>query len=104
MTLNGSLAAPQYDGRSRWRIRKSAMVALRQCHRVGDMRRREFLGLIGGAGVLSVAVHAQQATMPVVGFLHGATPEAYAPQLAAFRKSLGEAGYSEGQNVTVELR
>src|SRR5262245_21088933 len=41
--------------------------------------------------------------MPVVGFLHAATPEAYASPMAAFRKSLG-AGYSEGQNVTIEFR
>jgi putative tryptophan/tyrosine transport system substrate-binding protein len=40
----------------------------------------------------------------VVGFLHGATPEGYVPMMAAFRKSLSEAGYSEGQNVTIELR
>jgi ABC-type uncharacterized transport system substrate-binding protein len=70
----------------------------------GQLKRREFITLLGGAAVMSVAAHAQQATMPVVGFLHGATPQAYVPMLAAFRKSLSEAGYSEGQNVTIELR
>jgi putative tryptophan/tyrosine transport system substrate-binding protein len=42
--------------------------------------------------------------MPVIGFLHGATLEGYAPMMAAFRKSLSEAGYSEGQNTTIESR
>jgi putative tryptophan/tyrosine transport system substrate-binding protein len=42
--------------------------------------------------------------MPVIGFLHGATPEAYSAPMAAFRKSLSEAGYSEAQNVTIEFR
>lgn len=51
----------------------------------------------------SLAARAQPA-IPVVGFLHGATPEGYAPMMAAFRKSLSEAGYAEGQNVTIELR
>jgi putative ABC transport system substrate-binding protein len=68
------------------------------------MRRREFLGVIGGAAVLSVAAHAQQAPTPVVGFLHGGAQEGYAPMMAAFRKSLSEAGYVEGQNVAIELR
>jgi putative ABC transport system substrate-binding protein len=68
------------------------------------MRRREFITLAGSAAVLSVVARAQQATMAVVGFLHGATQEAYAPPLAAFRKSLSEAGYSEGQNVSIEFR
>ena len=42
--------------------------------------------------------------MPVVGFLHGATLPGYAPMMAAFRKSLSEAGYSEGHNATIESR
>jgi putative tryptophan/tyrosine transport system substrate-binding protein len=68
------------------------------------MRRREFLGVIGGATVLSMAAQAQQAPMPVVGFLHGGAQEGYAPMMAAFRKNLSEAGYAEGQNVSIELR
>jgi putative ABC transport system substrate-binding protein len=42
--------------------------------------------------------------MPVIGFLHSATPGSYAPMMAAFRKSLNDAGYFEGQNVTIEYR
>jgi hypothetical protein len=68
------------------------------------MQRREFITLLGGAAVMPVAAHAQQATMPVIGFLHGATPEAYSAPMVAFRKSLSEAGYSEAQNVTIEFR
>jgi putative tryptophan/tyrosine transport system substrate-binding protein len=68
------------------------------------MRRREFLGVIGGAAAFSVAAHAQQAPMPIIGFLHGASQGAYVPRLAAFRTSLSEAGYAEGQNVAIELR
>jgi putative ABC transport system substrate-binding protein len=68
------------------------------------MQRREFITLLGSASVMPVAAHAQQATMPVIGFLHGATPEAYSAPMAAFRKSLSEAGYSEGLNVMIEFR
>jgi putative tryptophan/tyrosine transport system substrate-binding protein len=69
----------------------------------GQLKRRDFITLFGSAAVMSVAAHAQ-ATMPVVGFLHGAVPEGYVPAMAAFRKGLSEVGYSEGHNVAIELR
>src|SRR5262249_29671938 len=51
-----------------------------------------------------LATRAQQPPVPVIGFLHGASPEGYLSALAAFRDSLIQVGYSEGQNVTIELR
>jgi putative ABC transport system substrate-binding protein len=69
------------------------------------MRRREFLGLVGGATVAwPLATRGQQSAMPVVGFLNGASPSAYARMLSAFLKGLGETGYLEGQNVKIEYR
>jgi putative ABC transport system substrate-binding protein len=70
------------------------------------MRRRDFIKVIAGSTVAwPLAARAQQGgQMPVIGFLHSATANAYAPEMAAFRKSLSEAGYVEGQNVAIEYR
>src|SRR6516162_5930939 len=71
-----------------------------------DMKRREFIALIGGGGLLLAAkvkrARAQQPAMPVIGFLHPGASEIGARDVAAFRKGLQESGYVEGQNVTVE--
>ena len=68
------------------------------------MNRRTFIAGLGSAAAWPVVAWAQQAAMPVIGFLNSASPGGYAPMVAAFRQGLKEAGFVEGQNVAVEFR
>jgi hypothetical protein len=67
------------------------------------MRRRDFVAGVGSVVACPAAARAQQAALPVVGFLIGGSPGGYAPYAAAFRQGLKE-GFVEGQNVAVEYR
>jgi len=69
------------------------------------MQRRDFLTMADGAAAAwALAARAQQAPMPVIGFLHTLSPEEVPRYVAAFRQGLKEAGFVEGQNVVVEYR
>jgi putative tryptophan/tyrosine transport system substrate-binding protein len=69
------------------------------------VKRREFIGLVGGTAVgWPLASHAQQAAMPIVGFLSSRSPTESEVHAAAFRRGLSEAGFVEGQNVAIMYR
>jgi putative ABC transport system substrate-binding protein len=68
------------------------------------MRRRDFIKVTVGTAAWPFAAHAQQPTMPVIGFLSGVSPQSYVHVVAAFRQGLKEAGYVEGQSIVIEYR
>jgi putative ABC transport system substrate-binding protein len=68
------------------------------------MKRREFLGVLGGATAWPLAAHAQQTSMPIMGFLSNRSPGESASVVSAFRQGLGETGFVEGRNLAIAFR
>ncbi|HZO00099.1 MAG TPA: ABC transporter substrate-binding protein [Burkholderiales bacterium] len=70
------------------------------------MKRRDFIVLASGVAAVASPIRAfsQRSTMPVIGFLNSALPGPFAHLVAAFRQGLGEIGYVEGRNVSIEYR
>jgi putative ABC transport system substrate-binding protein len=68
------------------------------------MRRREFIAALGSAAAWPLSARAQQPTMPVVGFLRSTSAASAVHLVTSLRQGLGEAGFFEGQNVTIEYR
>jgi putative tryptophan/tyrosine transport system substrate-binding protein len=68
------------------------------------MRRREFIAGVASAAALPLAVRAQEASLPLVGFLNSTSPDGYAEFVVAFHKGLAETGFVERQNVLIEYR
>src|SRR5262249_35088058 len=86
-------------------LRFARQLIPRQNGQTDEMRRRTFIALLGGAAVAwPLAARAQQAAIPVVGFLGGATHSAWIHWTAAFVRRLRELGWIEGRSIAIEYR
>jgi ABC-type uncharacterized transport system substrate-binding protein len=102
-------ALRQAEGRKTERTDQSAaLIGIGEEVPMLDPKRREFIALVGGGGLLLAAkvkrARGQQPAPPIVGFLYSGDPNADADLAAAFRNGLREAGYIEGQNIAIEYR
>src|SRR5436190_21124369 len=69
-----------------------------------SVKRREFIGLVGGAVAWPLDVHAQQPAMPMIGYLSGRSPDKEKSEVTAFRNGLEQSGYTEERNVAIVYR
>jgi putative ABC transport system substrate-binding protein len=69
-----------------------------------DMRRRDFIGILGGAAAWPLAVRAQQGKMPTIGYLGSSTALAQSQWTVAFVQRLRELGWIDGRNIAIEYR